>query len=242
MQPCTPAPSPSSPCWPKPWTSSVPTTCCCSTGAPTVRLARNVATGARLRVLLTNLPAEQVPAAAFGDLYHQRWRIEDAFKRQDSSTACIWRPSRVCRNTRCWWTWPPRCSPTTSPHSSVWPRSPTPTGRCSGAASEPMPMSPCVPSCRVCCWPSATSSTWSTTRCTSSAALFTASLQGALRPVIPIKPSLMRAWPTRRAGLEFSALGEAPAARPWPQNSAQRTTQGRGRTPSARSRLRWHKC
>jgi len=53
----------------------------CSVQAPTVRLVRNVATGARLRVLLTNLPAEQVQAAAFGDLYHQRWRIEEAFKR-----------------------------------------------------------------------------------------------------------------------------------------------------------------
>jgi hypothetical protein len=46
-----------------------------------VRLVRNTATGARLRVLLTNLPADQVPATAFGDLYHQRWRIEEAFKR-----------------------------------------------------------------------------------------------------------------------------------------------------------------
>ena len=46
-----------------------------------MRLVRNVATGAKLRVLLTNLSADQVPAAAFGDLYHQRWRIEEAFKR-----------------------------------------------------------------------------------------------------------------------------------------------------------------
>lgn len=53
----------------------------CSTQAPTVRLVRNTTCGARLRVLLTNLPAHQVPAAAFGDLYHQRWRIEEAFKR-----------------------------------------------------------------------------------------------------------------------------------------------------------------
>ena len=53
----------------------------CSPDAPTVRLVRNVATGAKLRVLLTNLSADQVPAAAFGDLYHQRWRIEEAFKR-----------------------------------------------------------------------------------------------------------------------------------------------------------------
>ena len=53
----------------------------CSANAPTVRLVRNVSTGAKLRVLLTNLRADQVPAAAFGDLYHQRWRIEEAFKR-----------------------------------------------------------------------------------------------------------------------------------------------------------------
>lgn len=53
----------------------------CSALAPTVRLVRNTSTGARLRVLMTNLPANQVPAAAFGDLYHQRWRIEEAFKR-----------------------------------------------------------------------------------------------------------------------------------------------------------------
>ena len=53
----------------------------CSNQAPTVRLVRNTATGARLRVLLTNLPADQVPASAFGDLYHQRWRVEEAFKR-----------------------------------------------------------------------------------------------------------------------------------------------------------------
>ena len=53
----------------------------CSAMAPTVRLVRNTSTGARLRVLMTNLPPDQVPAAAFGDLYHQRWRIEEAFKR-----------------------------------------------------------------------------------------------------------------------------------------------------------------
>lgn len=53
----------------------------CSPQAPTVRLVRNLATGTRLRMLLTNLPARQVQAAAFGDLYHQRWRIEEAFKR-----------------------------------------------------------------------------------------------------------------------------------------------------------------
>jgi hypothetical protein len=59
----------------------------CSNQAPTVRLVRNTATGAHLRVLLTNLPADQVPAGAFGALYHQRWRIEEAFKRLEASTA-----------------------------------------------------------------------------------------------------------------------------------------------------------
>ena len=55
--------------------------CGCSAQAPTVRWVRNVATGAKRRVPLTNLGAAQVPAAAFGELHHQRWRIEEAFKR-----------------------------------------------------------------------------------------------------------------------------------------------------------------
>jgi len=53
----------------------------CSQDAPTVRLVRHVAPNGQMRVLLTNVGTEQVPAAAFADLYHQRWRIEEAFKR-----------------------------------------------------------------------------------------------------------------------------------------------------------------
>lgn len=53
----------------------------CAAQAPTVRLVRNTATGARLRVLLINPPAEPVQAAAFEDPYHQRWRIQEAFRR-----------------------------------------------------------------------------------------------------------------------------------------------------------------
>jgi IS4 transposase len=34
-----------------------------------------------VRALVTNLDAAQFPAALFADLYHQRWRIEEAFKR-----------------------------------------------------------------------------------------------------------------------------------------------------------------
>jgi len=56
----------------------------CSAHAPTVRLVRNVAPNSRVRVLATNLQAHEVPAHAFGDLYHQRWRIEEAFKRLKS--------------------------------------------------------------------------------------------------------------------------------------------------------------
>jgi len=47
-----------------------------------VRLIRHVASTGKVRVLMTNLLDEHCyPAAEFGDLYHQRWRIEEAFKR-----------------------------------------------------------------------------------------------------------------------------------------------------------------
>ena len=32
--------------------------------------------------MATNLPISQFPTAAFGELYHERWRIEEAFKRR----------------------------------------------------------------------------------------------------------------------------------------------------------------
>ena len=53
----------------------------CTRRAPTVRLVRNVAPSGAIRVLATNLGADEAQAAAFGELYHQRWRIEEAFKR-----------------------------------------------------------------------------------------------------------------------------------------------------------------
>ena len=53
----------------------------CAASAPGVRLVRNVSTAGRVRVLATNLTPEEVPTARFGELYHQRWRIEEAFKR-----------------------------------------------------------------------------------------------------------------------------------------------------------------
>jgi hypothetical protein len=52
-----------------------------SAQAPVVRVVRQTSPGGALRVLMTNLDARQVPAAVFGHLYHQRWRIEEALKR-----------------------------------------------------------------------------------------------------------------------------------------------------------------
>jgi len=54
----------------------------CQQQPQTVRLIRHVASTSKVRVLMTNLlDTERFPAALFGDLYHQRWRIEEAFKR-----------------------------------------------------------------------------------------------------------------------------------------------------------------
>ncbi|WP_164931754.1 transposase [Dyella sp. M7H15-1] len=47
-----------------------------------VRGVRHVASAGRVRVLMTTLFDRSLfPAKAFGDLYHPRWRIEEAFKR-----------------------------------------------------------------------------------------------------------------------------------------------------------------
>jgi Transposase DDE domain len=53
----------------------------CPSGPPGLRLVRQTAPNGQVRVLATNLDADAFPAALFGDLYHQRWRIEEAFKR-----------------------------------------------------------------------------------------------------------------------------------------------------------------
>ena len=53
----------------------------CPATPQTVRLVRHVASTGKVRVLMTNLFDQQrFPAAGFGDLYHKRWRIEEAFK------------------------------------------------------------------------------------------------------------------------------------------------------------------
>lgn len=54
----------------------------CPATAQTVRLVRHVASTGKVRVLMTNLlDSVRFPASQFGDLYHRRWRIEEAFKR-----------------------------------------------------------------------------------------------------------------------------------------------------------------
>jgi hypothetical protein len=53
----------------------------CTRQSPRVRLVRNVSPCGRVRVLLTNVEPERASAADFAALYHQRWRIEEAFKR-----------------------------------------------------------------------------------------------------------------------------------------------------------------
>ena len=48
----------------------------------TVRLIRDVTPSGRVRVLMTSLlDSRRYPATSFGALYHQRWRVEEAFKR-----------------------------------------------------------------------------------------------------------------------------------------------------------------
>ena len=53
----------------------------CPCEAPRLRLVRQTAPNGKLRALLTNLDSQAHPCHAFADLYHQRWRIEEAFKR-----------------------------------------------------------------------------------------------------------------------------------------------------------------
>lgn len=54
----------------------------CPATAQTVRLIRHVSGTGKVRVLMTNLiDPLAFPLREFGDLYHQRWSIEEAFKR-----------------------------------------------------------------------------------------------------------------------------------------------------------------
>ena len=53
----------------------------CSGAAPQIRLVRHVTPDGKIWVLTTNLPLVDFPAEVFGDLYHQRWRIEESYKR-----------------------------------------------------------------------------------------------------------------------------------------------------------------
>jgi hypothetical protein len=46
-----------------------------------IRLVRHVSSSGRIRVLATSLDQSMASVAELGDLYHGRWRIEEAFKR-----------------------------------------------------------------------------------------------------------------------------------------------------------------
>ena len=53
----------------------------CSGVAPRLRLVRHVTPDGKTWVLATNLSVTDFPAEVFGELYHQRWRIEESYKR-----------------------------------------------------------------------------------------------------------------------------------------------------------------
>jgi len=54
----------------------------CPSEPQTVRLVRHIAPNGQARVLMTNLlDAIRFPASQFANLYHERWSIEEAFKR-----------------------------------------------------------------------------------------------------------------------------------------------------------------
>ena len=53
----------------------------CVGAAPQVRLVKCITPDGQTRVLATNLSQADFPATVFAELYHQRWRIEEAFKR-----------------------------------------------------------------------------------------------------------------------------------------------------------------
>jgi hypothetical protein len=60
----------------------------CQRAPQRVRLIRHVAPNGKLRVMMTNLfDTALFPASSFGALYHQRWRIEEAFKRLKHDSA-----------------------------------------------------------------------------------------------------------------------------------------------------------
>lgn len=53
----------------------------CLDTAPRVRLVRQTSPNGLMRVLATNLDECGFAPVVFGDIYHQRWRIKEAFKR-----------------------------------------------------------------------------------------------------------------------------------------------------------------
>lgn len=59
---------------------------------PKVRLIRHVSSVGGQRIFITNLPEQDLSIDDAGGIYHQRWRIEEAFKRLKTK-ACLESPS-----------------------------------------------------------------------------------------------------------------------------------------------------
>ena len=57
----------------------------CSGAAPQVRLVKCITPDGQTRVLASNLSVGDFPAAVFAELYHQRWRIEEAVQAAQAS-------------------------------------------------------------------------------------------------------------------------------------------------------------
>lgn len=92
----------------------------CSGLAPLVRLVRCISSSGQVRVMAANLPAQDFPASVFGELYHQRWRIEKAFKRLEHRLQLEYVSGLTQQVLLV--VWLPRCWRTTWQHWCAWRR------------------------------------------------------------------------------------------------------------------------
>jgi len=121
----------------------------CDRQPTTVRLVRHVASTGKIRVLMTNLfDAVRFPATIIGDLYHQRWRIEEAFKRLKHRLAL--EHVTGCRNWPSHRISPPRSCATTSIRCSVRQLMSWRNCRANAVSIAPSLSQPCAP-CFLCC-------------------------------------------------------------------------------------------
>jgi hypothetical protein len=87
----------------------------CARLALAVRMIKSVTSQGKMCMMVTNLCSALVPADAFIEPYHQRWRIEDPFKRLKhvQQLESVSRPGQhgliIDVAPRCWPTTSPRC-------------------------------------------------------------------------------------------------------------------------------------